>query len=318
MRTAITLSLLIALGSPAYAGDDVGVIVTAEGSWQPQIEAQIGGWLSQHGHTLVASPLPPDAVPLLVDCMTMDDKTCARNIVDQRATSSSMVYARLDTKTANNGARDITLIAYWFNKGHDAVGERKICEHCTAQSLRNTADDVMKKLMGGGDVGHVKLKSTPPGARITIDGQPIGVTPLDWDLPPGKHTIQMDKAGLQPQSRDLVVASNKTDLFALKLTSSGGDEQGGRGSRLIPIGVTIVGGAALATGVALIVLDPKPSPDQHFYTSTKPPGIGLTLGGAIVGAIGAYLLWFRSPTSNSTPVATLTSDTAYIGWLGRF
>jgi len=170
---------------------------------------------------------------------------------------------------------------------------------------------------GGDAVGHVKLKSTPPGAKITIDGQPIGVTPLDWDLPPGKHTIQMDKAGFQPQSRDLVVASNKTDLFAMKLTASGDDEQGGS-SRLIPIGLLAVGGAALVTGGVLIAIDPKPDPNQRYYRRTEPPGIGVAVGGAVVGAIGAYMLWFRSPSTTSTPVATFTSDTAYIGWLGRF
>jgi hypothetical protein len=285
---------------------------------QPQLVAQIEGWLSQHGHTLVASPLPADAIPLLIDCIAMEDKSCARNIVDQRASTPSMVYARLDTKNnATSGARDVTLTAYWLDKGHDAIRERKTCEHCTDQSLRTTADEVMKKLLIG-EVGHVKLKSTPDGAKITIDGQAIGVTPLDWDLPPGKHTIQMDKAGLKPQSRDLVIASNKTELFAMKLTQSGDDDQGGS-SRLVPIGLLAVGGAALVTGVVFIAINQNPGPHEpaQIY-HTAPAGIGLTIGGAIVGGVGAYWLLFRSPTATSTPMAVLTSDTAYIGWAGRF
>jgi len=320
MRTAITLALLIALGSPAYAGDDVGVIVTGEGAMQPQLRAQIESWLSQHGHTLVPSPLPSDAIPLLVDCIAMDDKGCARNIVEQHATTSSMVFARLDTKNnATSGARDVTLTAYWLNKGHDAVGERKTCEHCTDQSLRTTADEVMKKLLIG-EVGHVKLKSTPDGAKITIDGQAIGVTPLDWDLPPGKHTIQMGKAGLKPQSRDLIVASNKTELFAMKLTQTGDDEQaGGSSSRLVPIGLLAVGGAALATGIVMIAIDQDPSPNLGpTIRNTGPTGVGLTIGGAVVGGIGACWLLFRSPKTTSAPVAAFTRDTAYIGWHGRF
>jgi len=318
MRTAIILALLIALGSPAYAGGDVGVIVTGEGAMQPQLRAQIESWLAQHGHTLVPSPLPSDAIPLLVDCIAMDDKGCARNIVEQHATTSSMVFARLDTKNnATSGARDVTLTAYWLNKGHDAVGERKTCEHCTDQSLRTTADEVMKKLLIG-DVGHVKLKSTPDGAKITIDGQAIGVTPLDWDLPPGKHTIQMDKAGLQPRSRDLVIVSNKTELFAMKLTP-GDDEQAGSGSRLIPIGLLAVGGALIATGIAFIAIDQDPGPfEPPKIRNSAPTGTVLVAGGAAAAGIGAYLLWFRSPKTTSIPVAAFTRDTAYIGWLGRF
>jgi hypothetical protein len=175
-------------------------------------------------------------------------------------------------------------------------------------------------LPGGGDVGHVKFKSTPPGARITIDGHPIGVTPLDWDLPPGKHTIQMDKEGFQPQSRELVVVSNKTELFGMKLVPPGGDDdEADQPSRLIPIGLLATGGALLVTGGLMIYFDEDPSPNLGpTIHNTGPAGVGLAIGGAVVSGVGAYLLFFRSPKTTSTPVAALTSDTAYIGWLGRF
>jgi hypothetical protein len=249
----------------------------------------------------------------------IEDQGCARGIVEQRATSSSVVIARLDTKNnASNGTRDVTLTAYWFDKGHDAIAERKTCQRCTDQSLRTTADEVMKKLLGGGDVGHVKFRSTPPGARISIDGQPIGVAPLDWDLTPGNHTIQMDKGGLKPQSRDLVVVSNKTDLFAMKLVPPG-DDRDQRPSRLLPVGLLAAGGALLVTGGVMIAIDQDPGPHEPpTIHNTGPTGAGLAIGGAVVAGVGAYLLWFRSPKTTSTPVATFTSDTAYIGWLGRF
>ncbi|HEX2686681.1 MAG TPA: PEGA domain-containing protein [Kofleriaceae bacterium] len=327
MRIALTFGLLVALSSSARAdgdagdaGDvgDVGVIVTGEGSMQPQLAAQLEGWLSQHGHKLVPSPLPPDAISLLVDCFVMQDKGCARSIIEQRSKSTNMVYAHFATKNnTSNGTRDVTVTAYWFDKGHDATSQTRTCEHCTDQALRTTTDALMKKLLGGGDVGHVKFKSTPPGARITIDGQPIGVTPLDWDLPPGKHTVQMDKAGHKPQTGELVIVSNKTALFGMKLDPSGSDDQDGRPSRLVPISLLGVGGAALVIGGVLIATH-GPDPDQRYYRSPSPLGTGLAIGGAIAGGIGAYLLWFRSPAATSTPVAAVTRDTAYIGWFGRF
>jgi hypothetical protein len=204
MRLALTLATLIALGSPAGAGEDVGVLVTAEGSMQPQ-------------------------------------------------------------------------------------------------------------------VGHVKFKSTPPGARITIDGQVIGVTPIDWDVPPGKHTILMDKPGFEPQSRELIVESNKTELFGMKLVPPSDGNEGGSRSRLLPMGLLTAGGALLVTGGAMIYFDEDPSPDLGpTIHNTGPTGVGLAIGGAVVAGAGAYLMWFRSPETSSTPVAAFTSDTAYIGWLGRF
>jgi hypothetical protein len=321
MRVAIivcALALVAALGSPARGDADVGVIVTGEGSMQPQLAAQIEDWLSRHGHRLVASPLPPEAITALIDCFVLEDQSCARGIIEKRAKSTSMVYARVDTKNnASNGTRDVTLTAYWFDKGHDAVAERKTCERCTDQSLRTTADEVMKKLVGGD--GHVKLKSMPPGARITIDGQPIGVTPLDWDLPAGKYAIQMDKAGWTPASRDIVVVPNQTKLLVLELGRPEPEDGGAARSRIVPLALVVGGGALLATGAVLIAIDEDPGPfEPPMIRNSAPTGVGLAIGGAVVGGIGAYLLWFRSPRATSRPVAVLSRGTAYVGWLRRF
>jgi hypothetical protein len=318
-RAALTLAVLLALASPARAGGDVGVIVTGEGSIQPQLAAQIESWLSQHGHTLVPSPLPPEAITALVDCFAIANQGCARDVIERRARTTSMVYAHVET--ADDGTRDVTLTAYWFDKGHDAIAERKTCEHCTDQSLRITADEVMKKLVGGSAAGHVRLKSTPAGARISIDNTPIGVTPLDWDLLPGKHTIQMDKLGLQTASRTIVVVSNQTDTLTMDLVPGDGDHGGHRLQRIIPLALVGTGGALLITGGLLIHYNQDPGHTQpEVIHHTGPTGVGLVIGGAVavVGGVSAYFLWPRSPKTTSTPVAAFTSDSAYIGWLGRF
>jgi hypothetical protein len=321
MRTPLTLALLIAalcaFSSPARAGGDVGVVVTGEGSVQPQLAAQIADWLSRHGHTVVASPLPADAIPLLVDCFVMEKLACARNIVETRAKSASVIYAHVDTESnTDDGTRNVILTAYWFAKGQDAIGERTTCSQCTARSLRTTADEIMTKLVGA--EGHVKFRSLPPGARIVIDGQPIGVTPLDWELPPGKHTIQMDKAGLAPASRDIIVASGQTELVSFELHPAL-PEESRLWSRHVPLGLLATGGAALISGGIFIAIDEDddPSLGRRINDSAR-LGVGLAIGGAVVAGAGTYLLWFRSPSKTSTPVAVFTSDTAYLGWSGRF
>jgi hypothetical protein len=321
MRTPLTLAVLIAVicafSTPARAGGDVGVIVTGEGSMQPQLAAQIVDWLSRHGHTVIASPLPADAIPLLVDCFVMEELACARNIVETRAKSTSVVYARVDAEhNAEDGTRDVTLTAYWFAKGHDAIGERKTCTQCTARSLRTTADEIMKKLVGS--EGHVKFRSTPPGARIVIDGQPIGVTPLDWDLPPGKYRIQMDRPGLVPVSREIVIVSEKTELLSLELTPPQETQRAGW-MRHAPLGMVITGGALLVTGGILIAVDEDDAfNDQERINDSARLGVGLAIGGAVLAGAGAYLTWFRSAKKTSSPVAVLTGDTAYVGWSGQF
>jgi hypothetical protein len=317
MRLPCTLAILLALGSSAQAGSDVGVVVTGEGSMQPQLAAQIENWLAQHGHTLVPTPLPPEVIPTLGDCFVLHDPLgCIRHIIETRAKTTSLIYARLETTSnPSNGTRDVTLTAYFFDKGHDAVAERKTCERCTDQALRTTADEVMKRLVGGTAVGHVKLKSTPAGARISIDGKPIGVTPLDWDLPPGAHEIRMDKPGLEADARQIVVVSDRTDTVALELFSTG-EARGWR--RAVPLAALATGGALIVTGAVLYAIDQDDGFDQpKRIRDTAPLGIGLAIGGAVVGGIGAYL-WLRSPGPSSAPVAIITRDTAYLGWLGRF
>lgn len=51
--------------------------------------------------------------------------------------------------------------------------------------------------------------------------------------------------------------------------------------------------------------------------TTAPAGAAISIGGAVLAGVGAYL-WFRRPAATSSPVAAVTDDGAYVGWLGRF
>src|SRR6185436_17949723 len=101
---------IVALASSARAGDDVGVVVDGKGSLPAQLAAQIAEWLTRHGHTVVPSPFPPDAIAKFLDCFVSDDRSCARNAVEDRAKSASVVYAHVETESnASTGAREVTL-----------------------------------------------------------------------------------------------------------------------------------------------------------------------------------------------------------------
>jgi len=317
MRAAL-LVLATLWSATAHAGGDIGVVVTGEGTMQPQLAAQIESWLSAHGHTLVASPLPPEAITALVDCFVLEDQRCARGVVEKRAKAKTVVYARVESKQTGAG-RDITLTAYWFDKGHEAVAERRTCEKCTDQTLRVTADEMMRKLAGSGagDLGHINFRSSPAGARISIDGTAVGVTPLDWDVAEGKHTILFDKEGRQPESREIVVTSGKTETVDITLDILGHHGGGGE-SKLLPVGVMALGGALIATGVVLIAIHQDPGPNEPYMIhNTRTAGIGFAIGGAAVAGAGVYLYFFRHESS-SAPVAAYSGDSGYIGWAGRF
>jgi hypothetical protein len=317
MRVAITFAVLIALGSQAHAGGEVGVIVTGEGTMQSQLAAQIESWLSQHGHTLVQTPLPSDAIPLLDDCFALSDpKSCARRIIENRAKAPSMVFAHLKTTGDSTENRDITLTAFWFDRNRAALTESTVCERCTDQLLRSTADAVMKKLASS-LVGHIKFTSTPPGATLTIDGEEIAVTPIDWDLPPGKHTIQMTSRGYEPMSKEIVVVADKRDALDMKLVPVKDDPARPR-SRILPITTIAVGGLLMIGGGVMIAIDQDEGPKEPATIyNTGPTGVATLALGGVVAGVGTYLL-LRSPGTTSAPIAAISSDAAYIGWLGRF
>jgi len=315
MRIAITIAVWIALAMPARA--DVGVVVAGEGRLTPQLGAQFENWLSQHGYTVVPTPLPPDVIPKLGDCTLLDGaKDCMRQLIERGAKTTSMLYAQIDaSNNLTNGTRDVVLTAWWFDRGHTPVAERRPCERCNDQSLRSIADDVMKDLLGGAAVGHIKLRSDPVGVRINVDGVAVGITPLDWDLPPGKHVIQMETAPGRNDigNREIVVVGDRTEVITMPTVAVDA-----KPSRLLPIATLAAGGALLVAGGVMIAVDQDPGYDQpKTIHNTAPAGVGLAIGGAVVTGVGMYLL-LRSPGTSSTPVATVSGSAAYLGWLGRF
>lgn len=316
LRIVLSLAIVAALGTPARAGDAVGVIPDGDGALQPQLQAQIADWLTRHGHSVVAAPFPPDAIARFTDQMKTGNPSNARDVFEKSATADSVLYARADAKKAS-GTRDFTVTVVWMVKGHDVTSQTATCDRCTDQLLRARLDDLLNRLLGGGATGHVKLKSSPPGARISIDGAaPIGITPLDWDLPTGRHTITMTQDGRKPATGDVMVASDKTELLVLTLDPLGGDSAGGPPSKLLPYATLGVGVAALAVGGILIAIDEPKDPDKPTYRDSKGIGIGVAVGGAVLTGVGGYLLYRNH--KKSAPVASIGATGAYVGWAGAF
>ncbi len=61
--------------------------------------------------------------------------------------------------------------------------------------------------------GKVHVETTPGGALVSVDGKSPQPSPLDVDLPAGKHTLHVTADGREPQDRDLdVTYASKTDV----------------------------------------------------------------------------------------------------------
>lgn len=314
----LVLSLVLCLwmtSSPARASADVGVVVVGESTMQPQLAAQLDSWLRKHGHQVVAAPLAPDAINTIIDCFVVEDEPCARKVVEKRSKAQSVVYARVDLQPGGAAnERTVAVTIYWFEKGKDAIAERRFCERCTDLTLRSTADAAISALAGATikDVGRLKLTSSPRGARVSVDGKPVGVTPIEYDLAPGDHQVTLSHDSGSTQ-RDVVIRRGETTLVDVALDDGGS-------TRLLPKLLVGGGAALLVTGVVLFAIDedePAPvGPQDEFYRNSAPAGVGLALTGAVVGGIGAYL-WLSS-RSKGAPVAAVSSHSGFIGWAGQF
>lgn len=138
--------LAVQLGT-ASAHADIGVVVTGEATLQPQLAAQLEGWLKQRGHVVQPSSLEPDAINTLIDCFVIEDLSCARAVVEKRSKAQTILFARVEmTPNESDGSRDIAIIGYWLAKGHETLAERRTCKHCTDETMRSTADDLMLAL----------------------------------------------------------------------------------------------------------------------------------------------------------------------------
>jgi hypothetical protein len=316
MRALVGLAIVLAA---ATARGDVGVVVTGEATMQPQLATQLETWLRQHGHTLVSAPLAPEAINTLIDCFVIEDESCARKVIEKRAKAKSVVFARIEVQAATlqSAERTVTLTAYWFDKGKDAVAERRFCERCTELTLKSTADELMAALAGAGqtEVGRLRLTTTPAGARVTIDGRMLGLSPLDQSLSPGDHTVLVELPERTAETRRVTIYRTETTTLDIALAAPG------RPERTLAYAAIGAGAAVLITGVVLLAIDEDviaTGPQLPEYRNTAPGGVALVAIGAAAAGVGGYLWWRSTRPRSGHPVAGIARGGGFVGWSARF
>ena len=316
----LAVALLSLAAAPARAddgGETVGVLVTGEATMQPQLVAQLETWLRAHGHELVSTPLPPEAINALIDCIVIEDQACARKVVEKQATTGAIVFAQVTLDSGRSAAdRNVTLTVYWLGKGQDARSERQLCERCTDGTLRSTADTLMKKLTGD-DVprGRVQLRSKPSGAKVSIDGKAVGRAPVTLRLPAGAHTAGFELGTRPAQTHSLKVEAGKVQTVSATFSEPPMPFRKKLGYAAIAGGVLLGAG-----GGVLIAIDEDdvatPTMDR-YHTETLLGGVALAASGAVAIGVGVYLL-VSTPGERAAPTVGLAPGGGVIGWAGRF
>jgi len=74
----------------------------------------------------------------------------------------------------------------------------------------------------GGDSGTVKIVSSVPDAKASIDGERIGVVPQTKKLPAGEHFVRVEKEGYKTFEKKVRVESGQTITVTAELRAAGG------------------------------------------------------------------------------------------------
>jgi len=287
---------------------EIGVVSSGD----KQVAAHVEKWLKKQGHTLVATPLSKDAANTLANCFVLDDLKCARGVVDARTKAISLVYVGVDVDGKN-----MTLTVYWFVKGRDPIGEKQTCDACADDKWRAVVDAILQRLSQTASVamGKLALESEPAGLTALLDDVKIGPTPLEREVPTGKHTITLTHHGKSVASREIEIETGETNSVSITADLDRKEP----GSKFLAPAVLLAAGVVSATAGGIMVW--KGSQDdatmKWIYPALVPGGIALCVvgGGA---AIGGGILLLRAGLTKSAPVVAAGPDGAYLGWVSRF
>lgn len=291
------------------------MVVTGEAAAQPQLAKRVESWLREHGHQVTQAPLPPESVNTLFDCFLLDDEICARKVVELRSRSRSLVYARVQLRPgAPPDDPTLELVGYWLDPAR-AVAERRECERCTPDLFREHIDDMLRSLSKAAVVGtgHLYITSRPAGAKVSANGNAIGITPMTHDLPPGRHQLTIAAPARRPETREVVVRVGQMTVVDIPFESPRPTERSS--DRRVPLGLMVAGGAGLVAGVTLFATSQSDDGTRPEYRDTRAAGAVFGALGLAAAGAGAYL-WFRAPAS--TPTVAVVPGGATVGWAKSF
>ena len=116
-------------------------------------------------------------------------------------------------------------IARAYEKIGDAAGAlrwyrdylRRSPEVGNAESVRGLIANLAQSLQRRG-IQQVTVLTSPAGATVTMDDQPVGVTPWTGEIAPGKHHLLLSERGYADAERELVLAADVPLEVSVRLT----------------------------------------------------------------------------------------------------
>jgi hypothetical protein len=142
----------------------------------------------------------------------------------------------------------------------------------------------------------VAVRSEPAGAMVLLDGEPLGTTPVELPVKPGKHELRITKAGYIAQTRSIDLVNGVRESMSFELQTIPAPERRRRPVRWA-IGWTALaaGAASTVTGATLLALHGRPIRSKCHGAAVDADGTcryvhSTRVSGAVIGAVGLGLL----------------------------
>jgi hypothetical protein len=315
----------VAWATARPAGADDGSVViggAAEDRDRSVVGAAVAATAREAGWALSRDPVAaPDVDRLLACSDPIRPWACVPASLGSRGIRRVFVFA-VDRKQTASGAPMVVLTAKLIVQAPQGLAVRqRFCEHCADDRLSGASTELARQLLQDLAVRSgrtvLDVASTPPGARITLDGQPIGATDAAFNTFPGSHVVVVEKAGYRAERRTVIAEDGKTAAVAVVLASADPGSGPARRSRALP-GALIGGGAlaVIAGGVLLDLGSRGGAHDKYRYVGATPAGAVAGLAGVAALAAGVYV-WWRTPAT-SAPGIAIARPEIVVGWATAF
>jgi tetratricopeptide (TPR) repeat protein len=161
--------------------------------------------------------------------------------------------------------------ADYFQKYLDDSGDapdRAEVEARIAENRRKGDEQRRAAPRPGAGVGRLSVHANVAGATVRIDGQVVGVTPLDIAVPAGAHRIDIEHPGHAPARRDVTVAAGGREEIREYLSpvagAGGGSDDDSGAPRTPRWSIALMSGTALTESAFRGGLGLGLRPSRHF------------------------------------------------------
>jgi hypothetical protein len=325
MQTPCSLSLAIAAAAAAVLAplearaEDGAVIVSGASRPERAVIARAVEGAARAALWSLGDPLEARDVEVISSCLAVDRPwPCIAPIAKARGLQR-IVVVHAEPERADGGELVLTGQLVVAGNGVPAI-DRRYCARCGDAELAAAAVELMRRLLedSASRAGRTRLdvRTSPPGALVSIDGQVVGESDRVFATNRGRHELRLQRSGCRAEVREVTVNEGEVEIVSVGLECESGGEGDSRGAQFVPW-IAVGGGAIAVVGgmYASFTATSDPTGPQHKYNYSA-AGIEVAIIGTVVAGAGVYL-WLRSSRIRSGPTLSVRANGYMAGWITR-